>query len=338
MKHIKVCLLLIFSSMIFACDYGNKYPGTDFLDLGSLFDGDTIVKNIPCTNIRSIFIVDSLMVLHCDNTLDGKLMQVYHLNSGTKLTSFAQYGRGPGEVDYADACFNPQKRIFQFITDHGQNIKFHIDSVILGKAKGISTKLKSQLRGSQYSFIDTLLFSSSAKFLDDFYRFAIMYPNGDTIFCYRDGTQKRTPVILKPDYTKCFTFYNGNLETEVFTLTKCSIKQYSHCQYINPDRVLGEDIIVSKDYPGIANYPFPTDKYIYAPWTSSLSPQKAIRADRIVIFNWDGSAKGYFTLENINNLYGVMNIDESSCKFYTVIKNKNGELNIVRYDMSHLPL
>lgn len=337
MKYLLIYSLMA-AGLLCSCIQQEKYPGLEFKNIGILSDGDTIIYDVPCTNIRSIHLVDSLIVLHCDNTLDGKLLQVYHLNNGNKITSFAQYGRGPGEVDFVDVNYKHSKKIFQFITDHGQNIQFAIDSVMNGNLRGYSISLNSKLRGDQYSFIDTLLFSSAAKFLNDFYRYAIMTPKGDTIVCYRDGTEKRTPVILKPDYTKCFTYSNGNFETEILSLTENSIELSAHCFYINPKKVLNEELIKSKEYPGIVNSPFPSNEYIYTPWSTSLNPRKAIRADKIVIFDWQGKAKGYITIENINSLEGIMNVDEENKLLFLVVKNNKGELNIVCYDMSHLPL
>ena len=328
---------LIAVSFLCSCTQQNKYLGLEFKNIGVLSDGDTILYDIPCTNIRSIHWVDSLIVLHCDNTLDEKLLQVYHINSGNKITSFAQYGRGPGEVDFVEVNYKPKEKIFQFITDHGQNIQFYIDSVMSGNLRGHSIKLNSKLRGDQYSFIDTLLFSSAAKFMNDFYRYAIMSPRGDTIMCYRDGTEKRTPVILKPDYSKCFTYSNGNFETEILSLSENSIELYAKCLYVNP-QTFNEEQIKAKDFPGIVNFPFPSNKYIYTPWSSSLNPQKAIKADKIVIFDWQGKAQGFITIENINTLEGIMNINEENEQLLLVVKNSKGELNIVRYDMSHLPL
>ena len=336
--NIKFIKLLFLSLLILSCNIRKDYPGTDFKKIGELYNGDTIIYDVPCTNIRSMYIVDSLVVLHCDNTIDKKLLQVYDINSGNWITSFVQYGRGPAEVDYADVNFKPKEKLFQFITDHGHNIQFCIDSVMNGNPRGTSINLNTKLRGDQYSFIDTLLFSSAAKFINDFYRFAIMTPRGDTIFCYRDGTQKRTPVVLKPDYTRCFTYSNGNFETEILTLSASSINLFGKCTYIDPNKALGDDIIKSKDYPGIVNYPFPTDKYIYTPWSESLNPRKATKADKVVIFDWDGKANGYITIEKIDGLEGIMNIDEYNKQFFLVVKNPKGQLNIVRYDMSHLPL
>mgnify|MGYP003410785462 FL=1 len=101
---------------------------------------------------------------------------------------------------------------------------------------------------------------------------------------------------------------------------------------------LTEEQIKAKDFPGIVNFPFPSNKYIYTPWSSSLNPQKAIKADKIVIFDWQGKAQGFITIENINTLEGIMNVNEENEQLLLVVKNSKGELNIVRYDMSHLPL
>ncbi|MBR5857214.1 MAG: hypothetical protein IKY70_08060 [Bacteroidales bacterium] len=337
MKNI-IFNIIIAAFLLYSCNTSEKYPGIDFKFIGTISNGDTVIYDVPCTNIRSIHLVDSLIVLHCDNTLDEKLLQVYHSYNGKKITSFAQYGRGPGEVDFVEVSYQRDLRVFQFITDHGQNITFNIDSVMNGNLRGHSINLKSKLRGDQYSFIDTLLFSSAAKYMNDFYRFAIMSPTGDTIMCYRDGSQKRTPVILKPDYSKCFTYSNGNFETEVFSLSKNSIKLFARTSYINPNKPISEEHIKLKEYPGIVNFPFPSDKYIYTPWSVSLNPHKSIQADKILVFDWNGKAKGYVTIEKLNKLEGIMNINEENKQLFLVVKNANGQLNIVRYDMSHLPL
>lgn len=325
----------LFLFLLFFVSCKPTYIGTDFKELGTIKNGDTLISDIPCTDINEMFIVDSLIVLNCFNTLDNKLVYIYNKYNGNFITSFGNYGRGPGELDYSDMTYRYTDKSIQFVTGHTkQNLKFNLDSVLNGGIYYESTPLIERINCSVYPFGDSLLFSSANYFRGANYRFSIMKNNGDTIIGYRDGTKKDTPVILKPDYTKCFTYTNGALETEVLNLTENSISLASINRYIKPNESLNAKGI-NQEYPGITPRGKASNKYIYTGWTESLSKEFP---KKLIIFNWDGVAIGTIKIENNPKFRYVMDIDEIQKKAYLLIETSTGQLNIVRYDMSHLPL
>ena len=326
-------LLVIIILLCASCNH--TYLGTDFKDLGTIKNGDTLISDIPCTDVNEMFVVDSLILLHCYNTLDNKLVYIYDKDRGNFITSFGNLGRGPGELDYSDITYRFTDKSIHFITGHNkQNLKFNIDSILNGRISNESTPLIGRINCNVYPFGDSLLFSTANYYGGANYRFSIMKNNGDTIIGYRDGTKKDTPVILKPDYTKCFTYTNGALETEVFNLTDSSITLASVKRFIKPNESL-EAKGIDQDFPGISPRGKASNKYISTSWTESVSKEFP---EKLIIFDWEGMAIGTIAIENNPKFRYVMDIDENQKTVYLLIETPTGELNIVRYDMSHLPL
>ncbi|MBR5857208.1 MAG: hypothetical protein IKY70_08030 [Bacteroidales bacterium] len=321
--------------LVFCISCNNTYLGTDFKNLGTLKDGDTIISNIPCTDVNEMFIVDSLILLNCFNTLDDKSVYVYNKSNGIFITSFGNFGRGPGELDYSDMTYRFTDKSIHFITGHTkQNLKFNLDSVLKNGSIYESIPLGKRLNCLAYPFMDSLLFSTANFYKGSNYRFSIMKNNGDTIVGYRDGTKRDTPVILKPDYTKCFTYTNGALEIEILDLKKDNISLSTIKRYIEPNESLKAKSI-NQDFPGISPRGNASNKYIYTSWTESISKEFP---KKLIIFNWEGGAIGTIEIENTPKFRYVMNVDEEEMKAYLLIETSQGQLNIVRYDMSHLPL
>ena len=103
--------------------------------------------------------------------------------------------------------------------------------------------------------------------------------------------------------------------------------------------MLDTETVKNKDYPGLATHLCAKDKYIYARWSNSLKAKGIDRStNKLLIFNWTGKTIGFITLENQDHFFWMKDVDEVNKKIYILIKNSNGQLNIVRYDMSHLPL
>ncbi|MBR5857215.1 MAG: hypothetical protein IKY70_08065 [Bacteroidales bacterium] len=336
MKNFFYTLVSIASIFFFTqCENEPKYIGTDFKNLGTIINGDTIITDIPCTAIVQMYVVDSLIVLQCFNTIDNKFAYVYNEKDGKFICSFGNIGRGPGELDFCNMTFRPDSKSFHFVTSHTleHNI-FYIDSILNGNYTPTSIPLCNRLNCDVYPFSDSLMLSTANFFKEANYRFSIMKSNGDTIIGYRDGTKRRTPVVIKPDYKKLFTYTNGALETEVFNLTRNSIKLASVKRYIKPEEKL-EGTGINQDYPGITDISKAGNKYIYSGWTKSLS--KAF-PNKLIVFDWNGVAVGTIAIENNPAFRYVIEVNEADKIIYIPLETKSGQLNIVRYDMSHLPL
>ncbi|MBR5857209.1 MAG: hypothetical protein IKY70_08035 [Bacteroidales bacterium] len=343
MKH-NLCIISI-AVLAFSLSCTNlkqkAYPGIDFPHIGELRNGDTVVYDIPTDMVMRMYIIDSLALCHCFNTLDNKLIHVYNINTGDFIASFGSTGRGPGEIDLSYSSLKYDERILQIITGHtSQNIKFFLDSIIKGVNHFTSIPLDIRPNSDIFSFKDSLLISDFDFRKKHNFRFAIMGPKGDTIFCYRDGTRKiDSPFAISPDYSKLFTYTNGNFETEVFYLTQNRIDLANKINYIDPERVLDPETVKNKDFPGLSSHICAKYKYIYAGWTNSLKTKGIDRSpNKLLIFDWTGKAIGFVTIENQNHFFWMKDVDEVNKKIYILIKNSNGQLNIVRYDMSHLPL
>ena len=340
---VAICVLGLHLVFCLSCTNTKQklYPGIDFPHVGTLKNGDTVVHDIPTDKVMQMYIVDSFALCHCFNTLDDKLIHIYNINNGNFITSFGATGRGPGEIDLSYSSYKRDERVLQIITNHtSQNIKFTLDSIIKGINHFTSIPLNARPNSDIFSFRDSLLISDFDFRKKHNFRFAIMGPKGDTIYCYRDGTQKfNSPIAISPDYSKLFTYTNGNFETEVFSLTENRIEPIEKINYIDPQRVLDTETVKNKDYPGLATHLCAKDKYIYAGWSNSLKAKGIDRSpNKLLIFNWTGKAIGFITLENQDHFFWMKDVDEVNKKIYILIKNSNGQLNIVRYDMSHLPL
>ncbi len=317
------------------CKSEPKYLGTEFENLGTIINGDTIISDIPCTNIVQLYIVDSLVVLQCFNTLDNKFAYIYNEKNGEFISSFGNIGRGPGELDFCFMTYRPEDKSFHFVTSHTlQHNIFFLDSILNGNYVPTSIPLCKRLNCDVYPFSDSLMLSTANFFKEANYRFSIMESNGDTIIGYRDGTKRRTRAVIKPDYTKLFTYTNGALETEVFNLTRNSIKLASVKHYIKPDENL-KGTGINQDYPGITDVSKASNNYIYSGWTKSLSKEFP---NKLIVFDWEGTAVGTIEIENNPTFKYVIEVNEERKKIYIPLETETGKLNIVRYDMSHLPL
>ncbi len=339
MKRLFPFLLLIIVTTT-SCSNNTIYHGVDFPHIGELLNGDTVVYDIPTDMVMKMYIADSLAICHCYNTLDNNLIQIYNINTGEKIKSIGTKGRGPGEIDWSSSSYKRDARVLQIITDHtSQNIKFYLDSIITGTNYFSSTSLNINPNGEILSFRDSLLISGCDYRKKYNYRFAIMGPKGDTIHCFRDGTRRDSYFAVSPDYSMLFTFTNGNFETEIYSLKNNKITLLNRVNYIDPERILDKDVIENSDFPGLTSHIYACDKYIYTGWSNSLkSTGNDASPNKLLIFDWTGNAKGFVTLEGQEHFFWMKAVDEGNKKIYVIIKNSKGELNIVRYDMSHLPL
>ena len=121
---------------------------------------------------------------------------------------------------------------------------------------------------------------------------------------------------------------------EIFDIENGALKRSFAKEYIEPRYAMKSTIEPEKGIAGVAYYAYTTHKYIYGAWSESPAN---IPPSEIAIFDWHGTPIMKLSFEN-NDSKEVFAIDESNRTLYAVVKNKVGHLNIVRYDMSHLPL
>ena len=184
-------------------------------------------------------------------------------------------------------------------------------------------------------------------------RYAIvnMHKN-DTLFCY-DHFEHRSPLDMNDNNLYSFLYYRYcNIERlnpqrnklvslsccglvmEIFDIESNTLKRRFAKEYIEPRYTMKSTIEPEEGIAGIAYYAYTTNRYIYGAWSESTTN---IPPSQIAVFDWDGTPVMKLTFEN-NETKEVFAVDEANKRLYAVVKNNKGQLNIVRYDMSHLPL
>ena len=330
----KFITLFTLCCLIAACNIQKEELNTNFSTLGSLKNGDTIIADIPCVMVRNLYVMDSLLVVCCYESIDKNVFYIYNKDSGKFIKSFGTIGNGPGEMMdlmtiYAD---REKHELYHNSFNIPKYIKFSIDSFINGN-NGITYYKISDNKFSAFlhRYNDSLFISGANGKKGYEYRFALVDYKGDTTFCLRDHTDKNTKPYLNPSRTHFFTWNNGKLETEIYKITDSSIKRLHLREYVKEDEYIDE-----KNHPGITSYVCTTNDYIFCGWSENI--KKENRPNDILVFDWKGIAKGLINIENLDIFNWVMEYDTNENKMYIVVENEQGAQNIVRYDMSHLPL
>ena len=330
----KLISFLLLCYIITACNVQHEELNTNFSTLGLLQNGDTIIADVPCVTVRNLYVMDSLLVVCCYESIDKNVFYIYNKDSGKLIKSFGTIGNGPGEMDLSPIYADRNKQeLYQNTFNTPKYIKFNIDSFLSDNSNGI-THYKicdKRINAGLHHYKDSLFISDANGWKGYEYRFALINYMGDTTFCLRDSTRKDTYPYLNPSRTLFFTWNNGKLETEIYKITENSIERAHLREYVREDENIDE-----KNYPGITSYVCTTNDYIFCGWSENI--KKENRPNDILVFDWTGIARGLIDIENVEIFNWVMEYDIKEQHMYLVVENKQGTQNIVRYDMSHLPL
>ena len=311
--------------------------------------GDTLVYDIPTTGTRFIDIKDSLLVIQMVNTLDKKHIYFYNKDNGELVRSFGEIGNGPGEFHKSFGLALDNNEHALIYTDQYKCVHYNIESMLNGNLSYSSQEFSINNYGSNPIYLNDSLFITFPR--DKRYAIVNMHKE-DTLFCY-DHFEHKSPLDANNDNLHSFLYYRYcNIERlnpqknklvsltccglvmEIFDIENGSLKRSFVKEYIEPEYTLKSTIVPEEGIPGIAYYAYTTDKYIYGAWSESTA---SIPPSQIAVFDWNGTPLMKLSFEN-NDLKEVFAIDESCRKLYAVVKNKSGLLNIVSYDMGHLPL
>lgn len=314
-----------------------------------LSGGDTLVHDIPTTGTCFIDINDSLLVIQMVNTIDRKLIYFYKKDNGELVQSFGEIGNGPGEFhkSFKLALDNGKQRLIY--TDPYKFVHYNIDSILNGNFSYSLQEFNINNYGSKPIYLKDSLFLTYPR--GKRYAIVNLY-NEDTLFCY-DHFEHKSPLDADNDNSHSFLYYRYcNIERlnpqkdklvslsccglvmEIFDIENGALKRSFAKEYIKPRYAMKSTIEPEEGIAGVAYYAYTTHKYIYGAWSESTAN---IPPSEIAIFDWHGTPIMKLSFEN-NDSKEVFAIDESNRTLYAVVKNKVGQLNIVRYDMSHLPL
>ncbi|MBR5857212.1 MAG: hypothetical protein IKY70_08050 [Bacteroidales bacterium] len=330
----KVIAFFILCCIITACSGYQKELNTNFAKLGVLQNGDTIIADVPCVMVRNLYVMDSILVVCCYESVDKNVFYLYNKSTGKLLRTFGTIGNGPGEMDlspiYAE---RGQRELYHNTFNTPKYIKFSIDSFLNNNTNGVTYYkiCDKRINAGLHRYKDSLFISDANGWKGYEYRFALINHTGDTTFCFRDSTRKDSFPYLNPSRTHFFTWNNGKLETEIYKITENSIERLHLREYVKEDEYIDE-----QNYPGITSYVCTTNDYIFCGWSENI--KKENRPNDILVFDWTGIAKGLIDIENVEIFNWVVEYDSKENQMYIVIENKQGAQNIVRYDMSHLPL
>ena len=314
-----------------------------------LSGGDTLVHDIPTTGTCFIDINDSLLVILMVNTIDRKLIYFYKKDNGELVQSFGEIGNGPGEFHKSfNLAFDNGKQALIY-TDPYKCVHYNIDSILNGNSSYSLQEFNINNYGSKPIYLKDSLFLTYPR--GKRYAIVNLY-NEDTLFCY-DHFEHKSPLDADNDNSHSFLYYRYcNIERlnpqkdklvslsccglvmEIFDIENGALKRSFAKEYIEPRYAMKSTIEPEKGIAGVAYYAYTTHKYIYGAWSESTAN---IPPTQIAVFDWNGFPVMKLTFEN-NETKEVFAVDEANKTLYAVVKNKVGQLNIVRYDMSHLPL
>lgn len=345
MKIFSVGILLLFC-ILWSCNNNNNYKAPSFNEIGDIV-GNVLIKDVLCTHIWSIDIIDSLLILNCQNTLDNKIFYIFNKESGEKIKTFGEIGNGPGELptSFNTSIDKANKKIYAI--GRGWNVSYKIDSILNSNTYCCDKKIRGEgLDNSKFigHYKDSLLYSICNFRPDRTHRIAILKPNGDIIFrssflpiiseIDEEDTSYRylfyyysTIESLKPDASKIVLVTTCGLNMEIFDITEDDIKSDIVRHYIKPKYLKSNPIRNDGIIEGVLALSS-TNKYIYALWTKDTESQNP---KQLAVFNWKGEAVRRYNL-NTNILTFAVESDDS--RVYVVTKDEDGKLNIVKYELS----
>lgn len=337
--------LLVLTGLL-SCNSKEKYTAPVFKDMGSI-TGDTIVRDVMCTYIPNIYIVDSLLVVECINSIDKKAFYIYNKNSGKLLKTFGFYGNGPGELPTSFNHTLDKDTKILYAMGGKTNVSFNIDSVLLNNNYSFGTHqtLHTTANSAKLFFYKDSLFCSMNDMRPERdYRLAIINSTGDTITCNRefpainmnmDANNSmeervfytlRTIGCIKPDGTKFAIATTCGLHLELFDISTDKISRTDLKRFIEP-KYIANPMRNNGIIPGLVWSLNTSDKYIYGMWsedTDKLFPEK------IVTFNWKGDPISQYCFGP--GMVGGWTIEDDSAVYITM-KDSQGKLNIVKYKL-----
>jgi hypothetical protein len=345
----KFLLALLSLVIIQGCNNENKYKAPVFKEMGTI-KGDTLVRDVLCTDILPINVLDSLLILNCYNALDNKIFYIYDKSTGNLIKTFGQRGNGHGELSgyFETSIDKSNKKIYAIGLGEGWNISFSLDSILHSKTYNCDQKIEEKgegLRNSRYIryFKDSLLYSICNFRPQRFYRIAILRPDGDIVTRYsvfppisnidKEDTVYRhlfytykTLATLKPDASKLVLATTCGLHMEIFSISDNEIKLEAFRRYIKPKYLKVNPIRNDGVIEGVTSLSS-TNNYIYALWSKDTEKEFP---SQLAVFDWVGNAVRRYDLDSKIWAFAV---DEDDSKVYTVVKDKEGKLNIIIYKL-----
>ncbi len=311
--------------------------------------GDTLVYDIPTTGTSFIDIKDSLLIIRMGSTLDKRHIYFYHKDNGEFIKSFGEKGNGPREFHKSFNLALDNEKQSLIYTDPYKCALYNIGSILNGNPSYALQEFNVNNYGSKPIYLNDSLFITHPR--GKRYAIVNLY-KGDTLFCY-DHFEHKSPLDANNDNRHSFLYYRYcNIELlnpqknklvslsccglvmEIFNIENNALKRNFAAEYIAPRYTMKSTIEPEEGIAGIAYYAYTTNKYIYGAWSESTAN---IPPSQIAVFDWNGTPVMKLSFEN-NETKEVFAVDEENKRLYAIVKNNKGELNIVRYDMSHLPL
>jgi len=339
-------IFICITILILSCKNINEYEAPVFKEMGSL-EAELLIKDVLCTNIQSVNIIDSFLILSCYQTLDNKVYYIYNKETGKLLKTFGERGNGPGELpNYFDTSVDVKNRKVYSIGDEW-NICYDLDSVLHSELYCCESKTKG-IELSNSGFIgfyrDSLLYSICNFRPHRSHRIAILKPNGDIVvrntflppiskIDEEDSVFRflfysyRTISSLKPDASKLVLATNCGLNMEIFKISDDKIEPEYFRRYIKPKYIKSNPIRNEGVIEGIWAINS-TNNYVYALWTKETEKEYP---KQLVTFNWKGEAIRKYNFD-ITILTFAVESDDS--KVYAVTKDSEGKLSVMTLNLS----
>ncbi len=346
MKFYNTGVFISLFILLISCSENSSYKAPRFDEVGGLA-GDILIKDVMCTHIKSLDIIDSLLILNCQNTLDNKIFYIYNKYTGVLIKTFGETGNGPGELpSFFDMSVDKEdKRIYAI--GNRWNISYSIDSILKSSTYGYYKKIKGEdLDNSNFIgfYKDSTLFSICNFSPNRDYRIAILKSNGDIVSKYSflpaiskiDEEDIRFRYLfysynslgsLKPDASKIVLATTCGLNMEIFNISEAEIGLDTLRRYIKPKYLKTNPIRNDGIFEGIAALQS-TNDYIYALWTKDTEKEYP---KQIALFSWKGDAIRRFNLD-INIMAFTVESDDS--KVYVATKDGEGKINIMFYELN----
>lgn len=340
----KKIFFLVFVVFVSCKNSENTYKAPIFKDLTPV-NKETLISDILCTNIWQMKLIDTLLILDCNNSLDKKSFHIYHTKTGNLLKTFGNRGNGPGELphNYSMSIDSKNRKIYAI--GPKKNISFCIDSILENKSGSTMYKqVECNVTLGALFLKDSLLFSENEFSKARDYRFAILKANGDTITSYKHLPPIREPDAennykiafytlrstgtLNPSSTKYASAITCGLHLEIFNISDKKIILEKMHKYIKPSFKEGQSTGNDGVIEGIPYYMCSTEKYIYALWSKDTQSGDI---NQVAVFDWKGNAMYKYTLND--KIWGPIAIEPDDSKIYISTKDSEGKLNIITYNL-----
>lgn len=341
-KFIYICLI----SLMFSCAsrtdcvyIAPSYPLEHEIEIKPLN------KSVLLTSVMNMYLCDTTLLLQGKNVDNSNVFHSFSITDGHYIGSFANYGRGPNELNsYNCAALSHNNKYLYVLDDNGKYLTINIpNSVVSRKIDVVASGMIGRHNTTMTMFAmnnnrlmhcggRTRVFSTDDNYTDTISIYN-EYPYIQKKFEEDSVLRKsyfniNTLYTLQPDNRRlaCATRYGMLLD--ILQLNDNGAKSIATRRFYQPK--MENDITPKDDCVLGATQIYSTNEYIYLLYRDAIEIDR-YKSKRIMgIFDWDGNEVALYRFnDNVRNIV----ISSDNKRMYCWVQKSDGEEYLGYFDL-----